>query len=225
MNASTKTSLPIAFSAQDVRARALGRLTLDLPPGAASEPVGHGDHVLSPEAFPPDVGRPGRPAAVLIPVVARPDGATILLTRRSAQLRQHSGQIAFPGGKIDPLDTSPVAAALREAREEIGLDACHIDPLGYLDIYATGTGFRICPVVAIVDPPFSLQINMDEVHEVFEVPVQFLMDPENHKLHTREADGRTRHFHAMPYGDRFIWGATAGMLKNLYTKLFCDRDP
>jgi len=184
--------------------------------------VSGGDHVLSPQAFAADVTRPGKPAAVLAPIVARPEGATVLLTKRTAKLRQHSGQIAFPGGKIDPQDESPAAAALREAWEEIGLHARHIDPLGYLDIYATGTGFRIFPLVAIVRPPFELTLNPEEVDDAFEVPLRFLMDPANHQLHTREADGVARHFHAMPWEGRFIWGATAGMLKNLHARLYCD---
>jgi len=210
------------FSAEDLRARALARLRLDLAPDAMRSAVSGGDHALSPQAFAADVTRPGKPAAVLAPIVARAEGATVLLTKRTARLRQHSGQIAFPGGKIDPQDESPVAAALREAWEEIGLHARHIDPLGYLDLYATGTGFRIFPLVAIVRPPFELTLNPEEVDEVFEVPLRFLMDPANHQLHTREADGVARHFHAMPWEGRFIWGATAGMLKNLHARLYCD---
>jgi 8-oxo-dGTP pyrophosphatase MutT (NUDIX family) len=210
------------FSAEDLRARALARLRLDLAPDAMGAEVRGGDHVLSPQAFAADVTRPGKPAAVLAPIVARAEGATVLLTKRTARLRQHSGQIAFPGGKIDPQDESPAAAALREAWEEIGLHARHIDPLGYLDLYATGTGFRIFPLVAIVRPPFELTLNPEEVDEVFEVPLRFLMDPANHQLHTRETDGVARHFHAMPWEGRFIWGATAGMLKNLHARLYCD---
>ena len=214
---------PIApFSAEDLRQRALARLRLDLAPDAMQSAVSGGDHVLSPQAFAADVTRPGKPAAVLAPIVARAQGATVLLTQRTTRLRQHSGQIAFPGGKIDPQDESPVAAALREAWEEIGLHARHVDPLGYLDLYATGTGFRIFPLVAIVRPPFELTLNPEEVDEVFEVPLRFLMDPANHQLHTREADGVARHFHAMPWEGRFIWGATAGMLKNLHARLYCD---
>jgi 8-oxo-dGTP pyrophosphatase MutT (NUDIX family) len=210
------------FSAEDVRGRALERLRLDLPHDAMRAPVSAGDHALSPDAFPAEVSKPGRPAAVLVPIVAREEGATVLLTRRAARLRQHSGQIAFPGGKIDPQDATPMAAALREAWEEIGLHGRHIDPLGYLDIYATGTGFRIFPVVAIVRPPFELTLNDEEVEDVFEVPVRFLMDPANHQLHTREVESGARQFHAMPYEGRFIWGATAGMLKNLHARLYCD---
>jgi 8-oxo-dGTP pyrophosphatase MutT (NUDIX family) len=213
---------PLPFSAEDVRQRAKTRLRLELEGDALNAPVNGGDHALSPQAFPADVSRPGRPAAVLVPIVAREAGATVLLTKRAARLRQHSGQIAFPGGKIDPQDASPVAAALREAFEEIGLHHRHIDPLGYLDLYATGTGFRIFPLVAIVRPPFELRLNPDEVDDVFEVPVRFLMDPANHQLHTREAETGARQFHAMPYEGRFIWGATAGMLKNLHARLYCD---
>ena len=210
------------FSADDLRARALARLRLDLAPDAMGAEVRGGDHVLSPHAFAADVTRPGKPAAVLVPIVARAEGATVLLTQRAARLRQHSGQIAFPGGKIDPQDESPVAAALREAWEEIGLHHRHVDPLGYLDLYATGTGFRIFPLVAIVRPPFELTLNPEEVDDAFEVPLRFLMDPANHQRHTREAETGPRHFHAMPWEGRFIWGATAGMLKNLHARLYCD---
>ena len=214
---------PIApFSAEDLRQRALTRLRLDLAPDAMHALVSGGDHVLSPQAFAADVTRPGKPAAVLVPIVARAEGATVLLTQRATRLRQHSGQIAFPGGKIDPQDESPVATALRETLEEIGLHARHVEPLGYLDLYATGTGFRIFPLVAIVRPPFELTLNPEEVDDAFEAPLRFLMDPANHQRHTREAETGPRHFHAMPWEGRFIWGATAGMLKNLHARLYCD---
>lgn len=210
------------FSVQDIRLRALSRLPNALEAELLSGPIGAGDHLTSPHAFPNGLS-PKRPAAVLVPVVAREEGATVLLTKRSEGLPQHSGQIAFPGGKIDECDADPIACALREAHEEIGLHAKHIEPLGYLDTYATGTGFRIFPVVAIITPPFELQLNIGEVDDVFEVPMRFLMDPTNHQRHTREgSNGVTRSFHAMPYGERYIWGATAGMLKNFYERLYCD---
>lgn len=210
------------FSVEDVRLRALARLTAELGGDLLGGPIGAGDHLTSPHAFPQGLA-PKRPAAVLVPVVAREKGATVLLTKRSEGLPQHSGQIAFPGGKIDPCDASPIACALREAHEEIGLHTHHVEPLGYLDTYATGTGFRIFPVVAIIQPPFELTLNRGEVDDVFEVPMRFLMDPANHQRHTREAtNGVTRYFHAMPYENRYIWGATAGMLKNLYERLYCD---
>ena len=160
-----------------------------------------------------------RPAAVLAPIVARPGGLSVLLTQRAPHLNSHSGQIAFPGGKIDPGET-PAAAALREAREEIGLDERFVEPLGWLEPYLTGTGFRIAPLVALVDPDFTLTINPHEVDEVFETPLAFLMDPANHRLDQREWRGEMRKFYAMPHEGRYIWGATAGMLRNLYETLF-----
>jgi|SRR5579875_726667 8-oxo-dGTP pyrophosphatase MutT (NUDIX family) len=161
------------------------------------------------------------PAAVLIGLAAYPDEVMVILTQRTSALRVHSGQIAFPGGKIDMRDETPAAAALREAHEEIGLDASQAEPLGYLDPYVTGTGFCIIPVVAKVATPITFKINPDEVDEVFEVPFAFLMDPANHALRHKEIEGKVRHFHAMPYGPRNIWGVTAGILRNLYERLYC----
>ena len=160
-----------------------------------------------------------RPAAVLAPIVARPAGLTMLLTLRASHLRAHSGQIAFPGGKVDPGET-PDEAALREAHEEIGLEARFVEPLGWLDPYLTGTGFRVAPLVALIDPAFTLTPNELEVDEVFETPFAFLMDPANHRLDAREWRGQVRKFYAMPHEGRYIWGATAGILRNLYEKLF-----
>jgi 8-oxo-dGTP pyrophosphatase MutT (NUDIX family) len=162
---------------------------------------------------------PLRPAAVLLPIVDRPDGLSVLLTLRASDLRAHSGQVAFPGGKIDAGET-PCEAALREAREEIGLDERFIEPLGWLDPYFTGTGFRVAPLVALVEPSFALTVNKFEVDEVFETPFAFLMDAANHRLEEREWQGRRRRFYAMPHEGRYIWGATAGILRDLYEKLF-----
>ena len=163
-----------------------------------------------------------RPAAVLIPVVAR-DELTVLLTRRTSTLSSHAGQISFPGGRVDPGDPTIAAAALREAREEIGLDADYIESLGFIDSYRTGTGYRIAPLVALVQPSFTLTLNPAEVEHAFEVPLSFLMDEVNHQRHSREWRGRERSFYAMPYGDYYIWGATAGMIKNLHQRLFTSQ--
>lgn len=162
---------------------------------------------------------PLRPAAVLLPIVDRAGGLTILLTLRAPDLRAHSGQVAFPGGKIDPGET-PRHAALREAQEEIGLEEQFVEPLGWLDAYLTGTGFRVAPLVALVEPSFALKVNKLEVDEVFETPFAFLMDAANHRLEEREWQGRRRKYYAMPHEGRYIWGATAGILRNLYEKLF-----
>jgi 8-oxo-dGTP pyrophosphatase MutT (NUDIX family) len=162
---------------------------------------------------------PWRAAAVLLPIVDRPGGFSVLLTLRASDLRAHSGQIAFPGGKIDAGE-APREAALREAREEIGLEERFIEPLGWLDPYFTGTGFRVAPLVALVESSFALTINKREVDEVFETPFAFLMDAANHRLEEREWQGRLRRYYAMPHEGRYIWGATAGILRNLYEKLF-----
>ncbi len=209
---------PALASAHDLAERARARLTLDLPADVfthAARPP-RGDYHLN--AWPDPPPAPGKPAAVLVGVVMRPAGATILLTQRRSTLRHHGGQIAFPGGRIDPQDADPLAAALREAREEIALAASSVTPLGYLDPYQTGTGYRVVPVVALVSPPFDLTPCEAEVEDVFETPLDFLMDPLNHQIVTREHDGRR--FYAMTYGERYIWGATAGMLRNLYERLY-----
>ena len=158
-------------------------------------------------------------AAVLAPLFWRGSEPWVYLTMRPLTMRKHAGQISFPGGRVDPDDASPTAAALREAEEEIGLDRRYVEPLGFIDSYRTGTGYRVMPLVAFVQPGFSLQLNPGEVDNAFEVPLRFLMDPANHQKHLREWRGRERSFYAMPYGERYIWGATAGMLKNLHTRL------
>lgn len=160
------------------------------------------------------------PAAVLIGLAAYPGEVRVILTQRTSSLRVHSGQIAFPGGKIDAADPSPIAAALREAKEEIGLEASEVEPLGILDPHLTSTGFCIIPVVAKVAAPVTFRINPREVDEAFEVPFAFLMDSANHALHHREIEGKMRQFHAMSYGMRNIWGVTAGILRNLYERLY-----
>jgi 8-oxo-dGTP pyrophosphatase MutT (NUDIX family) len=178
-----------------------------------------GDHRLNPDFTDNIATNAPRPAAVLVPIVAHEE-PTVLLTQRSKDLSTHAGQVAFPGGRIDPGDASPLAAALREADEEIGLPARYATPLGYLDSYLSGTGFRIVPVVALIEPGFTLTINPSEVDEAFEVPLSFLMARENHAKHSGMWKGVERHFYAMPFEKRNIWGATAGMIRNLYEKLY-----
>lgn len=164
-------------------------------------------------------GIPLTPAAVLFPIVLRESGETVLLTQRTAHLRDHAGQISFPGGRVENEDLSPIHTALRETQEEIGLAGEHIEVIGFLPEYRTGTGFRVTPVVALVRPPFELTPDQFEVAEVFEVPLAFLLNPENHKRHSLHHRGALRHFFAMPYGDYFIWGATAGMIRSLTERL------
>lgn len=163
--------------------------------------------------------QPVRPAAVLIAVIDHPE-PTVLLTQRSPNLSSHAGQIAFPGGKIDATDASPLDSALREAEEEVGLDRSFVDPVGYLDVYGTAFGFRILPTLARVRPGFQLRINPGEVDDAFEVPLAFLMNPANHQLHAKEFRGVERSYYAMPFAERYIWGATAGILRMLYERIY-----
>ena len=178
-----------------------------------------GDHDLNSE----DMRHPGplTPAAVLVPLVERPAGMTVLLTQRTAHLSDHAGQISFPGGRIEPADKGPQEAALREAFEEIGLPPDRVEPVGRLDDYETRTGFFIVPIVGIVAPPFPLKVDPVEVAEVFEVPLSFILDPRNHRRESLMFKGRERQFYVLPYEGRYIWGATAGMLVNLYEVLCC----
>ncbi len=212
---------PAAISSADFFDRARARLGFDIPAG-----------LTDPDSIPASGDRgtdrmleilareqPIRPAAVLIPVIDRPQ-PTVLLTQRSAHLNDHAGQISFPGGKIDTTDASPLDTALREADEEVGLAREFIDPIGYLDLYGTSFGFRILPTVARVSPGFTLRVNASEVDDAFEVPLAFLMNPANHQLHSKEFRGMERSYYAMPYGERYIWGATAGILRVLYERIF-----
>jgi 8-oxo-dGTP pyrophosphatase MutT (NUDIX family) len=201
--------------------RARERLTFDVPPGLtdASIAPARGDHDLDPLMRRIAEVRPIRPASVLVPIVDRPD-PTVLLTQRTAHLSDHAGQISFPGGKIDAADANPLEAALREAREEIGLDRAAVEPLGYLDLYLTTLGYRIVPAVARVEPGFHLTLNRAEVDDAFEVPLAFFMEPANHQQHSRDWQGLKRTYYAMPFGERYIWGVTAGILRNLYDRIY-----
>jgi 8-oxo-dGTP pyrophosphatase MutT (NUDIX family) len=209
-----------ALSADDLRRLARARLAAEPAADAFSSLLARrGDHALDGLTIDPQTVAAARPAAVLAPIIPRPEGLTVLLTLRAAHLRSHSGQVAFPGGKIDAGET-PGETALREAREEIGLASNLVEPLGWLDPYLTGTGYRVTALVALIDPAFAPTRNPDEVADVFETPFAFLMDAANHRLEERQWRGRTRKFYAMPHGERYIWGVTAGILRNLYERLF-----
>lgn len=199
---------------------------LPAAPAHRLTPEGLRTQFLAPPNWSPELVRERRfadrepaAAAVLVPLVMR-DTLQLLLTQRTAHLSTHSGQIAFPGGKVDPTDPDAIAAALREAEEEIGLTRGHVEVLGSLPEYVTGTAFHVTPVVALVRPDFALRPNPDEVADVFEVPLPFLMDPRHHRRHALSFEGTVREWYSMPWHDgrqeRFIWGATAGMLRNLY---------
>ena len=212
---------PVDLDSGEFFRRARERLNFDIPPGLTDASVLAPTGDFGTDAMLQIIAkeRPVRPAAVLIPIVER-DMPTVLLTKRAEHLNEHAGQISFPGGKIDPVDATPMDAALREADEEIGLKRPFIDPIGYLDVYATGFGFRILPTLAKVRPGFQLTISPDEVDDVFEVPLAFLMDPVNHRLGHKEFRGMMRSFYEMPFEQRYIWGATAGMLRALYERIY-----
>jgi 8-oxo-dGTP pyrophosphatase MutT (NUDIX family) len=182
-----------------------------------------GDHDLNPDictAFLSDENL--RPAAVLVPVADRGSHASVILTQRSPDMPAHAGQIALPGGKMAPCDASAVETALRETHEEIGLAPEFITPLGLLDTYCTRTGFQIIPVLAIVREGFTLTLDEREVADVFEVPLAHLMTEANFQHHEKEIHGKVRYFYAIPYENYYIWGATAGILRSMYERLYAE---
>ena len=221
MNEQVLNARPAIIDADEFFGRSRARLGFDVPPGLVDPNIvprtgdSGNDRMLELIAQ----EQPVRPAAVLIPVVDHRE-PTVLLTQRSPHLSSHAGQISFPGGKIDATDRSPVDAALREADEEVGLKREFVEPIGYLDVYGTAFGFRILPTVAKVKPGFELAINESEVVDAFEVPLAFLMNPENHQIHSREFRGAERSYYAMPFAERYIWGATAGILRALYERIY-----
>ncbi|MBB3607224.1 CoA pyrophosphatase [Rhizobium sp. BK602] len=204
------------YSADEFRRRALNQ---------SGSPVelawrDHGDHVLNPETILQVEGQSLRDAAVLVPVVDDGDDAKVIFTLRTSTLRKHSGQIAFPGGTIDPEDASPEMAAMREAGEEIGLANIFIEPVARLPHYLAATGFRITPILAVVKPGFELALNPTEVEDAFEVPLSFLMNPEHHVTDSMVWQGIQRRFYRVPYGSRMIWGITAGIVRTVYERLY-----
>jgi 8-oxo-dGTP pyrophosphatase MutT (NUDIX family) len=192
----------------------IARLAAALARPPAERP--RGDHDLNPGFLPT---KTPTQAAVLVPLILRPDGVQVMLTQRTAHLTDHAGQISFPGGRAEPEDKDSIATALREAQEEVGLPPERVRVLGRLDNYVTSTGYEVAPVVGLIQPPFPVTPDPNEVAEVFEVPLAFLVDPRNHEQHSREFQARKRQFYVLPYQDRYIWGATAGMLVNLATLL------
>jgi 8-oxo-dGTP pyrophosphatase MutT (NUDIX family) len=206
---------PIA--APDFLALAADKLRPNPPDLLDSRANPKGDHQFDEEPFVAPAAP--KPAAVLVPIVLHEEPA-VLFTERAVGLREHSGQIAFPGGRVDEADGSPLEAAYREAEEEIGLDRSLVRPLGYLDAYLSTTNYLVMPVVGLVSPAYRLALNPFEVADAFEVPLSFLMDPAHHELHAREWKGRLRRYYAMPYRERYIWGVTAGIVRNLYERLY-----
>ncbi|MDQ1196259.1 8-oxo-dGTP pyrophosphatase MutT (NUDIX family) [Rhizobium sp. SORGH_AS 787] len=179
-----------------------------------------GDHILNPSVRLSGDGIRLKDAAVLVPVIDDGDEARVIFTQRTKTLRNHSGQISFPGGGIDAQDRSPEEAALRETEEEIGMSHRFIETVGRMPDYISGTGFRIKPVLAVVRRGFTLTPNPAEVDEVFEVPLSFLMNPANHSRGSRMFQGRERFFYEMPYGERYIWGITAGIVRSIYERFY-----
>jgi 8-oxo-dGTP pyrophosphatase MutT (NUDIX family) len=214
-------SAATVLSAKEFFARVRERLTLDVPAGIDDPNVTpkRGDHDADPVMEQIATVRPIRPAAVLVPIVDHPE-PTVLLTQRAQHLPNHAGQISFPGGKIETSDGNPLNAALRETDEEIGLDRSFVEPLGYLDVYMTTLGYRIVPTIACVKPGFTLTLSTGEVDDTFEVPLAFLMDQANVQRHARDWQGMTRHYYAITFGERYIWGVTAGILRNLHDRIY-----
>jgi 8-oxo-dGTP pyrophosphatase MutT (NUDIX family) len=210
------------FTTADLRRRASGVLApVESRIDAGREtPPGRSDFELNPELEVLADAKRKQPAAVLIPIIEGEQHASILFTQRTEEMPTHAGQISFPGGKMDAGDANVVETALREAREEIGLEVEFIDTIGFLEDYVTSTGYRISPLVAVIRQGYSITPDRSEVADVFDVPLSFLMNAQNHEMHTREWRGAQRKFYAMSYRNRFIWGATAGMLRNLYDWLY-----
>jgi 8-oxo-dGTP pyrophosphatase MutT (NUDIX family) len=207
----------VSFSFDEVEFR---RRAANALYSAPPETARRSDDDLNPDAR---IVRPGidpKPAAVLVPLVPRDGGLHVLLTLRTEHLSRHGGQVAFPGGRIDDTDENPVAAALRETEEETGIDRGFVETIGFLDTYLTGTSYRVIPVVGILRHGFTVNPHAGEVADVFEVPLSYLMNPKHHERHSREWQGTQRHYYAMPYQGRYIWGATAGMIRNLYSLVY-----
>lgn len=209
----------LAFSAADFRRRVLedGAGVAEREDRASQD---IGDHILNPSVRLSGDGIRLKDAAVLVPVIDDGDEARVIFTQRTKTLRNHSGQISFPGGGIDAQDRSPEEAALRETEEEIGMSHRFIETVGRMPDYISGTGFRIKPVLAVVRRGFTLTPNPAEVDEVFEVPLSFLMNPANHSRGSRMFQGRERFFYEMPYGERYIWGITAGIVRSIYERFY-----
>lgn len=193
------------------------RVRSHLPPHPDQD---FGDHHLNPEYSEMVRKNATSDAAVLIGVTGIAAEPMVILTQRSPHLRTHSGQVAFPGGRIDPGDASPEAAAIRECQEETGIGPEHVETIGRLPDYHSGSGFRIVPVLAVITEGYTVVPNPAEVDEVFEVPLGFLMDEVNHRRGSKRWKGARRHFYEMPYGDRYIWGVTAGIIRMMYERLY-----
>jgi 8-oxo-dGTP pyrophosphatase MutT (NUDIX family) len=210
------------LTASEFFSRAQEKLTFDVPVGLADPNAlpRHDAHDTDPAVLAAIAAvRPIRPAAVLVPIIER-DEPSVLFTQRTSRLADHGGQISFPGGKIDAGDASPTDAALREAEEEIALARSFVEPIGYLDIHITPFGHRIVPVLARVRPGFELRLNQNEVDTAFEVPLAFLMTPQNYRRESRDWNGLTVNYFVIPFANHKIWGATSDILRNLWKRVY-----